>query len=63
MITEPIVTDKAGVAQWTPVELWMTTSLLVCIALAVLYGLTKAKRAKRNLNTRTRRVSRRAVLS
>src|SRR5271166_495280 len=52
MISEPIVARGAGISAWTLIEGWLIVSLLVCIAMGVLYALSEAKRANRNLAVR-----------
>jgi hypothetical protein len=63
VISEPIVNQEAAIAQRPPVEGGMIAFLLVCIAVAVLYGLVEAKRGNRNRNGRARQVNSRAALS
>jgi endonuclease V-like protein UPF0215 family len=46
-------TVQADLAQTPSMNAWLSASLLICIALIAVYALVEAKRAKRNLQSRS----------
>jgi TRAP-type C4-dicarboxylate transport system permease small subunit len=55
--TKPGLTQEAVLPQSSSAQEWITASLLVCIALVVLYALAKTRHRNRNIDTRTGQIS------
>ena len=52
MVSGSVVTREMALSQWSPMQLWMLASLLVCIAIVARYALAEVRRANRNLGAR-----------
>jgi hypothetical protein len=48
--TDEVALEEAGLAQWTSADTWTTTSLMMAMALLVLYGALQTKRARKEIS-------------